>query len=202
MSLDIKHSNKKWLFLIIPVIIVAFDLISKYFIMQEPRPYMKEIIGNFYRHTFVYNEGITFGMLNNIDSKWMPYILTLLGLIALGIIVYLFLNIHKYVRKGNPRIWGQVALMLIIGGALGNMIDRMFLFNDPSIPNHHAVVDFIDVGIGDVRWYIFNIADSSTVVGSIILAVLFLFFEKKDSKKEIANTDNEDKSTATTPNLS
>lgn len=186
-----KKQRYLWL-LFIPVVALTLDLITKSLIFhQDPHPSAQQIIGNFYRHTFVYNEGITFGILNGVDSNVMPYILSGLGLIALGVIIYLFLNIDKFIKEGNALKWGRVATMLIIGGALGNMIDRLFLFNDPSIPYHHAVVDFIDVGIGNARWYIFNIADSCTVVGTIILAVLFVFFEKKEvkDKSEIENTD-------------
>ncbi len=181
--------KKKWklgLFGLIPLGILAGDLISKYFIVMEPRPYKKEIIGNFFRFTFVYNEGITFGLFNSASNNVMPYILSILSLIALGVVVYLFLKIDSFVKEGPAQNWGRVALMFVLGGALGNIIDRLFFFNDPTIPGHKAVVDFLDVGIKDVRWYTFNVADSFVVVGSIILGVLFLFFEKKkgDNKQE------------------
>ena len=52
-----------------------------------------------------------------------------------------YFDIEKYVKDGKPQIWGRIALMFVTGGALGNNIDRLFLFNDPNIPCHHAVDD-------------------------------------------------------------
>jgi signal peptidase II len=74
--------------------------------------------------------------------------------------------------------------MFVAGGALGNIPDRLFLFNGDG---HLTVLDFIDMGIGNVRWFVYNIADASVVVGSIGLAILFLLFE---IKKAQGGTDN------------
>lgn len=172
------------IFALIPLLILAFDLITKYFIYQDPKPYMQEIIGNFYRHTFVYNEGVVFGIMNNVDMKAIPWIITGMNLVALSVLVYLFLNINKFIKEGKPRIWGQLAIVFITGGALGNMIDRLFLFNEPGT---FSVVDFLDVGIGKTRWYTFNVADSFIVIGTIILAILFFFFEQKQKKEETSS---------------
>ncbi len=176
--------NKKLklsLYFIIPFVILAGDLISKYFISRTPRPMMKEVLGNFLRFSFVYNEGVVFGIFNQSSINFMPYILAGLNLIALAVVIALFFKMDKYVKDGTPVKLSRLASMFIAGGALGNNIDRLFFFNDPSIPGHKAVVDFIDVGIKDIRWYTFNIADSFVVIGTILLAIMFLFFEKKDS---------------------
>jgi len=180
-----KKFDKKYLLLLIPPVIIILDLLSKWAIMSmEPLPYAHRVLGNFLRWSFTYNEGITFGMFNSDGTGIAPYILTGLGLIALSLVVYLFFNIDKLLKGDIPQKLGRIAMMLVVGGALGNMIDRLFLFNNPNIPNHHAVVDFIDVGIKDARFYIFNVADSCIVVGAIGLGILFLLFEEKFEKKK------------------
>lgn len=180
-----KKFDKKLLLFLIPVGVIIADLLSKWGIMSmEPLPYAHRVLGNFLRWSFTYNEGITFGMFNSDGTGAAPYILTALGLVALSLVIYLFFNADKLLKGEIPQRLGRIAMMLVVGGALGNMIDRLFLFNNPLIPGHHAVVDFIDVGIKNARFYIFNVADSCIVVGAIGLALLFLFFEEKVEKKK------------------
>ena len=63
--------------------------------------------------------------------------------------------------------WEQIAFGLVLGGAVGNLIDRV---------RFGAVVDFLDFGVGDLRWPAFNIADSAITVGVVLLAVNVVFF--------------------------
>ena len=72
----------------------------------------------------------------------------------------------------------MLSLALIIGGAIGNAIDRILVL----IPNsgYNGVVDFIDLGINDLRWYIFNIADTSITIG----AILYILTQYKYNKKK------------------
>jgi signal peptidase II len=176
-----KFSAKELIFPVIALCITAFDLFTKFLVLQNlPLMYPVEVIGNFARFTFVYNTGITFGMFSGIDASFMPILLSALALLALGVVFYFYFNVTKFIRDGKPQIWGKVSLMFIVGGALGNIIDRLFFFNQDGVM---AVVDFIDIGIGNHRWYTFNVADSFVVIGAIILAVIFLFFEKKQKDK-------------------
>lgn len=177
-----KEKLRMMLFPLIAIGVVILDLVSKYFVKQKlPLGKPVEIWGNFLRFTFVYNKGITFGMFNNpnTNSTVMLILLTVLALSALSLVVYFYLNITKFLKDGKPQTIGMVALMAIVGGALGNIIDRLFLFN---LPGMNAVVDFVDVGIKNTRWYVFNVADSFVVVGAIVLGILFIFFEKKEKK--------------------
>jgi signal peptidase II len=96
-------------------------------------------------------------------------VFTALSIIAsLGVLIYLFA--HK-----DEGVLMKSSLALILGGAVGNLIDRI-LFK--------RVADFIDVGIGDLRWPVFNVADSAVVVGMVIL----FFTMYKSGKKEKEST--------------
>ncbi len=73
----------------------------------------------------------------------------------------------------------MLSLALIIGGAIGNAIDRILVL----IPNsgYNGVVDFIDLGINDLRWYIFNIADTSITIGAILYILTQYMYNKKNN---------------------
>ena len=110
--------------------------------------------------TFVVNYGFAFGLLNNPSLNQI-----LVSLVILAIIVYfLYLLI-----KTQDKIF-QLTLTLILAGALGNFIDRIF---------RGFVIDFIDIYIGKYHWPAFNIADSCITVGFIILMINILFLNKK-----------------------
>ena len=110
--------------------------------------------------TFVVNYGFAFGLLNNPSLNQI-----LVSLVILAIIVYfLYLLI-----KTQDKIF-QLTLTLILAGALGNFIDRIF---------RGFVIDFIDIYIGKYHWPAFNIADSCITVGFVILMINILFLNKK-----------------------
>lgn len=172
-------------FFLIAIGVTIFDLISKALILKHfkvPHPYSQSlsVIGNFLRLTFVKNYGITFGLLHSIDHKYMPVVLVILACLALLMVLYFYGNIQRYLKDGAPQVWGRVALMFIIGGALGNIINRI---------QNGWVVDFIDVGIGKLRWYTFNIADSFIVVGTLILVFLFIWFEKQEKNTDKSESE-------------
>ena len=110
--------------------------------------------------TFVVNYGFAFGLLNNPSLNQI-----LVSLVILAIIIYfLYLLI-----KTQDKIF-QLTLTLILAGALGNFIDRIF---------RGFVIDFIDIYIGKYHWPAFNIADSSITVGFVVLMINILFLNKK-----------------------
>ena len=110
--------------------------------------------------TFVVNYGFAFGLLNNPSLNQI-----LVSLVILAIIIYfLYLLI-----KTQDKIF-QLTLTLILAGALGNFIDRIF---------RGFVIDFIDIYIGKYHWPAFNIADSCITVGFIVLMINILFLNKK-----------------------
>lgn len=137
------------LFWIVGVLILIFDRAAKYFIAS----YMKlgqtiPIIIDFFHITYVKNPGAAFGILT--DKRWFFIIMTI---IVLLVIIYLAHTMDKQKKLMS------VALGMVAGGALGNLIDRI---------NNGLVIDYLDFrGI----WpYIFNIADSAIVVGVIFLS--------------------------------
>ena len=110
--------------------------------------------------TFVVNYGFAFGLLNNPSLNQI-----LVSLVILAIILYfLYLLI-----KTQDKIF-QLTLTLILAGALGNFIDRIF---------RGFVIDFIDIYIGKYHWPAFNIADSCITVGFVVLMINILFLNKK-----------------------
>ncbi len=176
--------------LFISLLIVLFDQISKLLIRGFEIPSLgirvegmklgesKQVIGDFIRLTYTENPGIAFGI--EIGDKLY---VTILALIA---VVVIFLYLYR-VRNGSFAV--RFSLGMILGGAIGNLIDRVFygvIFNYGKL-FHGKVVDFIDIDFFDInlfgyhidRWPIFNIADASVTIGVLIL--LFAYHEKKES---------------------
>jgi len=115
-----------------------------------------EVIGNWLRFSLSHNTGAAFSTL---QGQGVLYVVIALVIVIVGVGYYRFLPRDNWLL--------QVCVGLQLGGAIGNLIDRF---------QHVYVVDFIDVGVGNLRWPWFNIADSSIVVGIIVLAG-YLFFQ-------------------------
>jgi len=116
-----------------------------------------EIVGNVVRFTLAYNPGAAFGFNLGSASRW---IFTALTLVALGVLA----SLYRSTREGD--YMRVLAVALVSAGAIGNLIDR--------IRWSVGVVDFIDVGLGDHRFWTFNVADSAVTVGAILLGWVFL----------------------------
>ncbi|HUG41816.1 MAG TPA: signal peptidase II [Longimicrobiales bacterium] len=118
-------------------------------------PHMpQEVVGEVVRFTLAYNPGAAFGMHFGDSSRVIFTGLTLVALVALGLMY----------RSTPPEQRAQiVALALVAGGALGNLVDR--------VRGAPGVVDFIDVGVGSARFWTFNVADAGITVGALLLAL-------------------------------
>jgi signal peptidase II len=138
------------------VAVVAFvDIVTKALAVRllVPQRVPREVIGEALRFTLVYNPGAAFGIHVGPYSRW---VFTTLTLVALAILAWLY----QSTREGHfSRV---LALGLVCGGAIGNLIDR--------VRSELGVVDFIDVGFGDSRWPTFNIADMAVSSGAFLLA--------------------------------
>jgi signal peptidase II len=135
------------------VVVLALDQISKWWIVAVAmNPLRIWEITPFFNIVLVRNRGASFGFLGG-GGEWAPWVLTAVALvIGAGLIVWLW--------RAN-RAWLAFALGMIIGGAAGNLIDRLRL---------GAVVDFLDFHLGDAyHWPAFNLADSAITVGVVIL---------------------------------
>ena len=148
------------------VIVVIADQLSKNWINNNFNILeSREIIGSFIKFSYVKNPGMAFGL--SVGN--LAIVVTILSFAATLFIAYF----HWRERFNHPLI--VTGLALILGGAIGNLIDRSTIF---FVQNYEGVVDFIDVGIGTSRWYIFNIADSAVTVG-ILLYLLYTLFTHK-----------------------
>ena len=158
-------SRKSITFWSVAAVVTIIDFITKQ--MAEAslaRGESVEVIGNFLRFTLGYNTGIAFGLSVGDSSRWLLILVTIL---TMGLILWLFRSVEERHR-------GQVvAFGLIMGGAIGNLLDRVF--------GSHGVIDFIDVGIGTTRFWTFNIADSGITVGAALL-ILASLFEKSEEQ--------------------
>ena len=180
IALDKKKQNL--LIYITVILIVILDQISKLIIKSSMQLYDSfQVLGNFFRITYIENPGMAFGI--QIENK---IVFTLLSIIA-AIIVLVYL-----IRLPDERFLFRFALSLIMGGAIGNLIDRLF---------KGRVVDFLDVEFFDIsipsfqflflnfpgysltRWPVFNVADSAVTCGMILIAWLIIF-QKSAQKQE------------------
>lgn len=149
--------GKPWLLTAVAGTVLVLDRITKRWIVENLT--LHEIIpvwGDFFRLTYTHNFGAAFGI--DVGQYSRVFFLTLATL-ALGVLVYLY--VHTSARR-RLRLW---ALALVTGGAVGNIIDR--------IRYQAGVVDFLDVGVGSVRWPVFNIADMAVSVGAVLLMITF-----------------------------
>ncbi|MFL5605753.1 MAG: signal peptidase II, partial [Gemmatimonadaceae bacterium] len=139
--------------------VIAVDLVSKVLAEQylAPRYVPHPVIGDVVRFTLAYNPGAAFSMSLGPYSR---LIFGAFAVIALVVLWRLYKLTGAGARSGDRlRVF---ALGLAWGGAAGNLIDR---FRSPQ-----GVVDFIDIGIGDVRFWTFNVADSAVTIGALALA--------------------------------
>ena len=152
-------------FLWIIPLAVAIDQVSKFIVRGSMALYQSEpVLGDFFRLTYIHNPGAAFGL--NVGS---PLLHTAFSFLALGILIYLYRSLTE-----NERLL-RLALCLVLGGAVGNIIDRLYL---------GEVVDFFDFGLGDLRWPIFNFADSFVTVGVLLLALGYSRHKKTDDQPE------------------
>jgi signal peptidase II len=123
-------------------------------VMQPPQ--VIEVLPVF-NLVLTWNRGVSFGFFNDGENGLVLSLVAIAVVIALGI----------WLRKAEG-LYATFGLGLIIGGALGNVIDRV-------VRSNHAVVDFLDVHWGGVHWPAFNVADSCITIGAILLIVDSLF---------------------------
>ncbi len=160
--------------LLLPALLVLIaDQISKIYIkINFIQGQSESLLGDYLRITYIENPGLAFGV--SIGSfGWLLFLVTII--ITFYIIYYLiFVNNLHYNEK--------LALSFILGGALGNLIDRgLTLFN---LFNYEGVIDFIDIGLFEysLRYpYIFNIADLSVTIGISIYVITSIMNKKEEN---------------------
>jgi signal peptidase II len=162
------HAMRKY-HLLIAFLVVLLDRLSKRLVasrisMHDSIP----VIPGFFRITHVENSGAAFGLFADSPSEWKIAMLVLFSLVALVIVVaLLWKNSHSLTTTG-------IGLSLILGGAIGNLWDRLF---------NGKVVDFLLFYIGQYQWPAFNVADSAIVVGAGLLVFEILFVKPPAKEK-------------------
>jgi signal peptidase II len=153
-------------FWLVVACVTGVDVATKWWAETSlaPQRFPHPVAGEWLRMTLVYNPGAAFGLNVGEHSRWVFMGLTV---IALGILGRLFMN----TRDGDVR--RSVALALVVGGAVGNLVDR--------IRSENGVVDFIDIGFGLTRWPTFNIADVAVSSGAVLLAWVLWYQDQQES---------------------
>lgn len=151
---------RKWHFAI-AALVFLLDRVSKYLVAQNIALYDSiSIIPGFFRLTHVQNRGAAFGIFDESPSEWKVWMLIIFSLAALIIVtVLLWKNSFALTATG-------VALSLVLGGAAGNLWDRLVA---------GRVTDFLLFYIGQHIWPAFNVADSAIVCGALLLVAEILF---------------------------
>ena len=148
----------------IVLFVVAFDQATKLLAERHlvPRHTPHDVIGEFLRFTLTYNPGAAFGMHLGESSRWIFMVLTVM-------IVGFLVRLYRSLTGGERTL--KLAIASVIGGAIGNFLDR--------VRNVEGVVDFIDVGVGEVRFWTFNVADMAVSVGAVCLVLLLWRYESR-----------------------
>ncbi len=149
------------------ITVILSDIITKWIAVRDlyPRGVPREVFGDVVRLTLVFNRGAAFGINVGEYSRWIFLGLTIVALVILG---------QLYRATPGRDIARTLAISLVSAGALGNLIDR--------VRGPQGVVDFIDIGIGDMRWPTFNVADMAVSTGAILLAYV-LWHEEKTERR-------------------
>ena len=148
--------------------VIVLDQITKAMVLRTLRPYSPvEVLGDFFRLTFIYNTGAAFGLHLGDASRWV-----FMALAAVAVVV-LWMMFRGTAWRDRARL---IAIASVTGGAIGNVIDR--------VRSSRGVVDFLDFGVGEYRWPVFNVADIAVTVGALLLA-FSLWREEQKIEQEL-----------------
>jgi signal peptidase II len=150
-----RASSSGWHLAIFATVVLILDQASKYAIQNfTPIGSTHILIPGVLNLVHTSNPGVAFGLLADSETPWRAPLLILFSVAVIGLIAWLLVSD----RAGG---WlGQCGMALILGGAAGNVLDRIV---------RHSVTDFIDFYVGSHHWYTFNVADSAIVVGAALV---------------------------------
>ena len=164
----VNYLNKNFFINFFLIIFIFFlDRISKFYVISQNEKNLSTDLftSKFLNISLIWNEGIAFGLLS-FDESYFYNFLTILIIIIIIVIFFMILKsegLKKY------------SFLMVLGGALGNLYDRIFF---------KAVPDFIDFHIGNFHWFIFNVSDIFISLGVLFLITLELINSKKDKIDE------------------
>jgi signal peptidase II len=153
------------LFLLLPAgLVILLDQFTKLLLIHTLRLYESiVVIPGFFDLVHVRNRGIAFGLLNHVGATRSSIVLSAVTAIAVILLIFWLIRLKEEER------WIAFGLALIIGGAVGNLIDRIRL---------GEVVDFLDFYVGSFHWPAFNVADSAVTVGTFWVALSMIFHHR------------------------
>ena len=150
--------KKAYIHFAIPALtITVLDQISKNIVSSViPLHGFISVIGGFFNLVHTRNRGMAFGLLNRPGNHLGFYLLVAATFVAVGALIFWFLRLES---RDRPLI---LPLSLVLGGAVGNLIDRLRM---------GEVIDFLDFYVGSYHWPAFNLADSAITIGTAYLAI-------------------------------
>jgi signal peptidase II len=164
MRSDVDYRRLFW-----PVVIVwiGLDVLTKRWAESSLLPVPAvSVIGDWLQLRLVYNQGAAFGLHLGAYSRWIFMVIAIVAAVLVS---------YKAWQSAPNDLLRQLASSLVVGGAIGNLIDR--------IRGAQGVVDFIDVGIGSTRWPTFNVADIGVSCGAIALAISFWLEDSRRARE-------------------
>ena len=166
--MEVKKLNKNfYLNFSIVILIFLIDRISKFYVIHKDKlNFNSEIYSSkFLNIHLIWNEGIAFGLFS-FNEDYLYNVLTFLIFIVIIFIIFM-------IRKSDPL--RKYALLLVLGGALGNFFDRLI---------YKAVPDFIDFHVGNFHWFIFNVSDIFITIGIILMIIIEIINKPEATNNE------------------
>ncbi len=155
----------KWIWL--AVVIVVFDQVTKYIATASLDMYQPIAVMPMFNWTLMHNTGAAFSFLHDAGG-WQRWFFVIIAIVVSVVIVLWIKRLEQHEK------WQAIALALILGGAFGNVIDRVLL---------GYVVDFIDVYYEQMHWPAFNIADAAISIG-VVMIIIDSIREYRAERKE------------------
>ena len=158
--------NRKLIYPVIILALLSIDQLTKALVARSILfQSSKSIIPGFFNLTHIRNRGAIFGFFSHSESRILFVFLTLVSLVALGLVIYYFF------KTPSSQRYMKISLSVILAGALGNLIDRII---------RGYVIDFLDFHIKNWHWPSFNVADACITVGAFLLIFILVFKRGKE----------------------
>ncbi|WP_119343160.1 signal peptidase II [Facilibium subflavum] len=151
----LRNSQLRWIWL--SVFIITLDLCTKFWASTALTYATPVKVLPFFNLTLLHNYGAAFSFLSNANTFWQVILLSFIAIAVSAVIIIWLIRLPR-----NKNITA-LSLALILGGALGNLYDRLY---------HGYVIDFLDFHINQYHWPAFNIADSAICVGAAVLIII------------------------------
>ncbi|MGA9882301.1 MAG: signal peptidase II [Candidatus Acidiferrales bacterium] len=153
-------SRSNWPLALLAIAVLFVDQASKLAVDRLTSPgSFQVVIPGLLNLVHTSNPGVAFGLFADSQALWRAPLLIVFSVAVIGLIIWMLAT----GRAGGPL--GRYGLALILGGAAGNVVDRLF---------HHGVTDFIDFHFGTYHWYTFNVADTAIVIGAALVIIELL----------------------------